>query len=102
MYMLQGLAFFKEGYDATQQIRVDADTHLKVFIDQATAKKYQALADKQRALDSLREIEKTMNESRRQLEEQLRASMASAEERRRKEVAEKDVTIAELTQAVMD
>ena len=28
--------------------------------------------------------------------------MASAKERRRKEVAEKDITIAELTQAVMD
>ena len=60
------------------------------------------LAEKQKVLDDLREIEATMNESRRQLEEQLRASMASTEERWRKEVAEKDVTIAELTQAVMD
>ena len=61
--MLQGLAFFQQGYNVTQQIWVDADTHLKVFIDQATAKKYQVLADKQRALNTLREIETTMNES---------------------------------------
>ena len=44
--MMQGLAFFKEGRDATQQVRVDADAYMKTFIDQAAAKKYQALAEK--------------------------------------------------------
>ena len=100
--MLQGLAFFKEGYDATQQIRVDADEYMKVFIEQAIAKKYQALTEKQQAQDRLREIETIMNESKRALDKHLRASLASAEERREKEVAEKDVAIVELTQAVMD
>ena len=65
-----------------------------MYIEQATAKKYQVLAEKQRALDRLQEIDTTMNESRRRLEEQLRASLSSAKERRKKEVAEKDVTIS--------
>ena len=43
-----------------------------------------------------------MAESRRELEERLRESLASAEERRQKEVAEKNAAIAELTQAVTD
>ena len=43
-----------------------------------------------------------MAESRRELEECLRESLASAEERRQKKVAEKNVVIAKLTQAVTD
>ena len=79
--MLQGLAYFKEGYDATQQIRINDETHFKVFLDQAIAKKYQALEEKRKAEENLREIEETMDKSMKKLEEQIKASLASAEEK---------------------
>ena len=100
--MLQGLAYFKEGYDATQQIRIDDEARFKVFLDQAIAKKYQALEEKRKAEENLREIEETMDRSMKQLEEQMRASLASAEEKRIKEFAEKNAAISELSRALMD
>ena len=79
--MLQGLAYFKEGYDATQQIQIDDDVRFKVFLDQAIAKKYQALEEKRKAEENLREIEETMDKSMKQLEKQMKVSLASAEEK---------------------
>ena len=97
---MQGLAFLKEGRDATEQIRTNADAYWKTFLDQATAKKYEALAEKQHAQECLQEVEATMAKSRKELEDRLRKFMASAEEQRLKVVAEKDAAVAELTQAM--